>query len=310
MKNKFSLYVLTLLVLSLLSSCEEEFVPDTIDAEQPYIVEAYVNHSERSIPPYVILTQSIPFFSEINKETFNNIFVKNAAVSIYDGEKSVVLTHICLQDLPPEIKPFVSSSLGLDSISPDFNFCIYIDIMNQVDVHENGIYDLDIKVEGKNMTARTTIPPFVGLDSIWMAELSGEPIDTLRQLYCKIKDPASIANFYQYKNGYVGGPLNAPFVSSLGDFLFDGKDFKFPMDRAVKDFSKEDRETFRYFRTGDSVRVEWICIDKEQYEFWNTLELDRIQQGPFSSYVKAKSNINGGLGVFSGRSSKEYRVAN
>ncbi len=310
MKKQIFLYFIFLLSISILSSCEEEFIPETINAEQQYIVEGYVSSSTgRVTPPYVILTKSIPFFSEINQEKLNDIFVKNATVSINDGEKSVPLTLFCLEDLTPEQKKMFTSGLGLDSINKDFNFCIYIDILNQINVHENGKYDLDIQVDDHHITASTTIPKYIGLDSLWMQELP-TPVDTLKQLYCRIADPADESNYYQFKNGYVGKPLVTPIVSSLADFLFDGKDFKFPMDRAVKNIGKADRQTFRYFRTGDSIQVEWICIDQEQYEFWNTLELDRIQQGPFSTYVKAKSNINGGLGVFTGKSSKIYKLSN
>ena len=296
--------------LILFSSCEETFIPDTIDAEQAYIVEGYVISSERNIPPYVILTKSIPFFSEIGQETLNSIFVKNAIVTIDDGAQTTTLTQVCLQDLPEDIKPMVTSGLGLDSINPNFDFCFYIDLLRQVDVHELGSYQLHISVDGKEISAQTSIPSYIGLDSLWMQETPGDPIDTLRQLYCRIDDPAGIPNFYQYKNGYKNEPITSPFVSSIADFLFDGKAFKFPMDRAVKDFKKEDSDTFAYFRTGDSIQVEWSCIDNVQYEFWNTLELDRIQQGPFSSYVKAKTNIIGGLGVFMGKSSQLYFVKN
>lgn len=304
-------YTIALLISTcLFISCEDEFIPDTINAEQQYIVEGYITSSKRQIPPYVILTKSIPFFSEVDQETLNNIFVRNAEVSINDGENNVTLTPICLDDLTPEIKKMVTSGLGIDSINSNFNFCFYIDLGMKINVHEEGKYDLKITVDDKEITSSTTIPKYIGLDSLWMAPLPGDPIDTLRQLLCKINDPANEANFYQFKNGYINQPIIAPFVSSIADFLFDGKEFKFPMDRAVSDFSKENPDTFNYFRTGDSVVVEWICIDQEQYEFWNTLELDRVQQGPFSSYVKAKSNIKGGLGVFSGRSSEVYVLKN
>jgi len=307
---KFNFYIIILIGIFVFSSCEDDFIPDTVDAEQPYVVEGYIELSEDPIPAYVIITKSIPFFSEIGPNTLNNIFVKNATVTVDDGDKKTPLTHICLDDIPEELKPLIKSNLGLDSIGTDFNFCVYIDIANQITKEENRNYHLDIQIDDHKISGVTSIPSMVPLDSIWTRPTPGEPIDSFRQLMCKLNDPFGIANFYRYSNGYVGEGLITPRVASITDFLFDGKDFKFPMDRAFVNFEDQDPDTFQYFRRNDSIQIKWINIDQGQYDFWNTLEIDRVQGGPFASYIRVKSNLDGALGVWSGSSSKIYKVAN
>lgn len=310
LKNGFDrLFFFTLLVIVGFNSCEEEFIPDIVDGEQQFIVEGYIQSGNSTIPTYVLLTKSIPYFSELSQDGLNDIFVKNAIITVSDGQHEIELTHFCLDDLPDNLKPLIKSGLGLDSINGEFNFCAYVDINNEIEILENRKYDLDIQVDGNSITASTTIPTFVPLDTIWTQATPGEPLDSFSQLYCRINDPVG-ENYYRYKNGYVGQVIKTPLVSSIADFLFDGKKFKFPMDRAFTEFNHDEQETIAFFRTGDSIQVQWICIDKEQYDFWNTLELDRLQQGPFSSYIRAKSNVNGALGVWSGMSSKLYKIKN
>jgi hypothetical protein len=53
--------------------------------------------------------------------------------------------------------------------------------------------------------------------------------------------------------------------------------------------------------------VKWANIDSRTYDFFYTLENDG-GGSPFSSPVKAKTNINGGLGVWAGYSTKYYKI--
>ncbi len=301
--------LLVLLLINVLVSCEEEYIPKDYQKGQEYVVEGYIEASENRIPPFVVISKSIPYFSEIDANTFNEIYVRDAEVKVIDGEKEYELSLFCLDDLPEELKPTVKSTLGLDSENSELNICAYIDILQQINVEEEKTYKLEIKLDGKLITSSTYIPKYVPLDSIWTQPVPGNTFDSLRQLYGRIKDPAGEKNFYRLKNSYIGEPLQSPTVSVSDDNLFDGKDFKFAIDRALSDLNSDSIkfEDF-FFRANDTIQLQWICIDQEQYEFWNTLELDRRSQGPFSSYIRAKSNVEGALGVWSGSSSRIYRV--
>ncbi len=307
---KFSLYiVLVLLLTNTLVSCEEEYIPKGYQEGQQYVVEGYIEASENPIPPFVIISKSIPYFSEIDANTLNEIYVRDAEVKVIDGENEYELTLLCLNDITEELRPIVKSSLGLDPENSELNICVYIDILRQINVEEEKTYKLKIRLGDTLITSSTYIPKYIPLDSLWTKPIPGEPIDTLRQLYAKIKDPKDEKNFYRLKNSYVGEPLQSPAVSVATDDLFDGQEFKFVIDKAVNATSPDsiELEDF-FFITGDTIQLQWICIDQEQYEFWNTLELDRRSQGPFSSYIRAKSNVEGALGVWSGSSSRIYQI--
>ncbi|MDP4819730.1 MAG: DUF4249 domain-containing protein, partial [Saprospiraceae bacterium] len=59
---------------------------------------------------------------------------------------------------------------------------------------------------------------------------------------------------------------------------------------------------------GDTVVVKWANIDQVQYDFWSSLESAVSNQGPFSTYTRVNSNVNGGLGVWGGLSARYYTI--
>ena len=49
-----------------------------------------------------------------------------------------------------------------------------------------------------------------------------------------------------------------------------------------------------------------MSIGEEQFNFWNTLEFSRANQGPFSSYTRIDHNVEGGLGIWGGIAARYY----
>lgn len=41
-------------------------------------------------------------------------------------------------------------------------------------------------------------------------------------------------------------------------------------------------------------------MDETHFDFWNTLEFSRNNSGPFSSFNRVSSNVDGALGVWGG----------
>ncbi len=292
-------------IIILLSSCEETFIPDNAEFIEEIVVEGFVEVSNQELPVYVILTKSFPFFEVINSDQINNLFVTGADVKVSDGDKTITLQEICLDQLSDEIKEELGTQFGFDLDSTELNFCIYLDIFNQVTKEIGRSYDLVINFEGQELTATTTIPEHVTLDSFYFKEPPGTPNDTLAELWTRIADPPNETNYYRYFTGENDGPLEIPFQSVTDDVFFDGQSFDFPLNKAESgdDF---DFSTFGLFTRGDSITVKWSNLDKEHYEFWSTLEFSRANQGPFSSYTRVKSNINGGLGIWGGISASYY----
>ncbi len=288
-----------LILLSMLQSCQEEFIPET-SGETSYVVEGFVEAGEDSNPTYVLITQSVPFFSEIGQDVFSNLFVNDAKVSVNDGDKTVDLTSLCLSDLPEEFRDEFVSQLGIESDSLEVDFCIYLDIFDEITREVGRSYDLTIEIGEDLITGSTTIPTASILDSIWFEEIPGDPIDTLAQMWCTIQDEPGVSNFYRYFTDDGTGAITAPFSSVTDDVVFDGQAFEFPISKAESPNAEFDINTFGFFRVGDTTTLKWCTIDPEHYDFWSTFEFNLNNQGPFASYTRVNHNLDGALGIWGG----------
>ena len=297
MNTKYLLFALLVLVVS---ACQETFVPDNYDDEPDFVIESFVEAGEGSMPAYLLISESVPFLNEISADALLDIFVKDAEVDIYDGENTVRLTELCLSDLPPEIREEVGAQLGLNTDSLDFDYCLYLDLADQLKREFGRSYDLRVRVGEVEMTASTTIPSLVPLDTVYFTEVPGDPIDSLAQMWVNIDDPVG-PNFYRYFTDDGTGRLTtSAFGSVSDDVFFDGQDFDFPLQRGSVRGAPTDPATFGFFATGDTTTVKWCTIDAEHYDFWYTYEFNLNNQGPFASYTRVSHNIDGALGIFGG----------
>lgn len=292
----------------LLMSCEENYIPETSVSQQEIVVEGYIEYGEGANPTYVLLTRSIPFISTIKSDQFTSLFVRKATVSVFDGVKNVNLTEVCLDQIPPELKKEVYDVLGLNPDSTSSNICVYADLFDQIKREPGRKYDLSVTVDGKVITATTTIPQYIPIYDFKWKEPPGKPRDTLAELNVKINDPKGIKNYYRYFTSTLGGPLIPPFGSVTDDAIFDGKEFEFPLQRAQRRGSGFDPETFGLYKRGDSITVKWCTIDKAHFDFWNTRDFSANSGGPFAAYTRISTNINGGLGIWGGYAVGTYSM--
>lgn len=296
------------LTIALLMSCEENYIPETSVSQQEIVVEGYIEYGEGANPTYVLLTRSIPFISTIKSDQFTSLFVRKATVSVFDGVKNVNLTEVCLDQIPPELKKEVYAVLGLNPDSTSSNICVYADLFDQIKREPGRKYDLSVTVDGKVITATTTIPQYIPIYDFKWKEPPGKPRDTLAELNVKINDPKGIKNYYRYFTSTQGGPLIPPFGSVTDDAIFDGKEFEFPLQRAQRRGSGFDPETFGLYKRGDSITVKWCTIDKAHFDFWNTRDFSANSGGPFAAYTRISTNINGGLGIWGGYAVGTYSM--
>jgi len=298
-----------LLLLFFLAACEQEFIPDTPNASDQLVVEGYIEAGERPTPPYLTLTRSVTFFEEFDTEDFNENFVSGARVRVSDGQDTVELSELCLNELNDQQKQLASEFFGLPVDSLGFNFCLYTDLTFSMQGEAGKTYELWVEAEGQSLYAQTSIPPHVPVDAFAFREVPGEPVDTLARLVGLISDPGGRADFYRYQVGINDGPIISPAASVVDDRLFNGQTFEFPLFRPEPRGNPEiELETFGLYTVGDTVEVKWMNIDEAQYDFWNTLEFNTANQGPFSSYTLVESNVVGGLGVWGGISASYYRL--
>lgn len=321
--HNFILFI-TALVLSLLfSACEEEYIPPTIVAEEQIVVEGYIeakykgNTSKQNIrPPYVILTRSKPFFSSIDAEELEKLFVHNALVTLSDGKDSVRLQEICMENLTEAQRKDAIDLFGINLGNNNINFCIYIDYRNDMLPQEGRKYSIRIEAEGKVVTATTSIPQHVPLDTIVFKVPDNDSTGlaynrNFREMRIGITDPAHLQSYYRYftevdNKGFVPG-----YTSVMDDRFFDGKKINdFPLSKGEPRTPDNNPGVFGFglYRINDSVVLKWTNVDENQYNFWNALEFNTINQGPFSGATGVQSNIKGGIGVWGGASVSFYEA--
>jgi hypothetical protein len=321
MNKRIKLFSLLWLSAFVLTSCEEEYIPDTVFVRPQLVVEGYIEQSSNALPPYVILTRSSPYFSTLDTAAINALFVHGAIVKVTDGTDTVQLTEICLSDLASidsVLSQSVAQGLGFGGTTSGVNFCFYVDanafISGQpsLDVRTGGRYDLIVEAEGQVLTATTTMPLYIPIDSFSFAPHPNFPAnDSLVQIYGFFTDPGAQENYYRIFSKRNQEPMYA--ASSLGtgtsvtdDKIFNGQSFQFDLLRGQPITQEFDFQTFGYFWHGDTVVVRGAALDYEHFRFWQTVEFNTNSQGPFGTYVRIKSNINGGLGVWGAIAYQDY----
>ncbi len=310
-KNRCAPFLFYILgaVIFLFPGCEEEYIPDTLQSQQELVVEGYIEAGEGSNPTFVLLTKSIPFISTISADNFSNLFVKGARVFVSDGTSEVQLPEICLDNLPENLKKEVYATLGLNPDSSSIDLCVYADVFGQMKGQYGKEYSLRVEVEQKVLTAKTTIPDSVGLRNFRFVEPPGIPRDSLAQLLVTIQDPKDISNYYRYLTATSrAAGLIAPFNSVTDDAIFNGVEFEFPLQRAQRRGSGFDPDAFGLFFRGDSITVKWCSIDKKHFDFWQTRDFSSNSGGPFASYTRISTNIQGGLGIWGGYAVNQYNL--
>ncbi|MFN0274997.1 MAG: DUF4249 family protein, partial [Chitinophagales bacterium] len=70
------------LLLFLFPSCEKEITLDIPQPENKLVVEGYI---ESGLPPFISLTQTVPFYGEINFNELDNYYAHDAEVIVSDG---------------------------------------------------------------------------------------------------------------------------------------------------------------------------------------------------------------------------------
>lgn len=308
MKTACIKYVLFLFGLALIS-CEEPFTPDMSDVEPKYVVEGYVeaNDAEQATSAFVTIMRSIPFYGDVDRETINELYVHDAVVKISRGNETFQLPELCISDLPEEVRKEIIKDLEVSTFdSIDIEFCVYIDINNELQAAEGDELKLIIYVESDTLEAVTTLPYAVPIDSLKFKEPSGKGIENHKELIGYFSDPPEVANFYRYKVSVNKSRYQSGFISVVDDEIFNGQSFDFPLSNTTQFGEDFDPDVFGLYAVGDSVSIQWMSIDRAHYDFWSSLEYARTNQGPFSSYTRVRSNVKGALGVFGGFTTRYY----
>jgi hypothetical protein len=312
-------YISFILLVLMFVSCEEEYIPEDVFDEPEISVEGYIEYGDSAMPPYVILTRSFPYTGTLTPAMLNELFIHNAVVKVTDGVTEVQLTEVCLNSIAvfdSTLAQVIAQSIGFGNVDiSTLNYCIYVDIGaflggSLLTAQMGRTYNLSIIADGDTVTASTTIPMHIPMDTIFYVNHPDFPTnDSLVEIRGRVTDPGSRVDYYRILTKRNSEPMYPLFGGSVtDDKIFNGRQFEFPIQRGQSITNEFDQNTFGYFWRGDTVIIRQANIDYEQFRFWQTLEYNTNSSGPFSSYVRIESNIKGGLGIWGGVSISDKKV--
>jgi len=279
--------IIVFVVICTLLSCQKEVHINLGTSPTKVVVQGAI---ETNIPPYVILTSTIGFFSNIDLNTLQNSFLHGAIVKVSDGTTTVTLKEYTI-----------------DTTNSNRFYIYTVDTANLSNVmlgQAGKFYTLSITYNGTVYTSVTKIPNPKGVDSVWF----GTPVfkdkhtpDSAMEMFANYTDPDTAGNYVRYftrrnnENYYPAGIFSDDLVNGkkiTNIDLFAGYD----------DSTHVNGDSLSYFYPGDSVTLKWCEIDKGVYDFWNTYAYASNAIGnPFASPINIKTNItNGALGVWCG----------
>ncbi len=263
--------IIGIIALSGLMACEKEIDISLPPAPKDLVAEAYINNYNPLLN-YVILSRTVDYFNpDLSLPTVSGAEV-DITEGTLNGQDTVWGTPVRMLEIAPDTLPGIYLNPALNG-------------------QEGKVYKLEIRAEGQYLFAVTRIPQVVPLDSVaWSVKT--EP-DTFALLTAYFTDPAPRGNNYRvmYKiqgSAIVGGWGNI----NDGDVVRDDE----LINNQVWDF----RYT-RQFYPGDTLQFFLNSIDRPVYQFWDSYFSLRGNTGnPFATPIQLRSNIQGGIGCFSG----------
>ena len=153
-------------------------------------------------------------------------------------------------------------------------------------------YDLNVTVAGNVFNAASTMPARVNMDSIFTTD---EPIftDTRKIANVVFQDPPGRGNNYRFIQ-YVNNLKEKQLFVQNDDYT-DGR-----LNITKLYYFADDKSDSTIIHSGDSLRIDMLCIDANVYKYWYSLE--RNTNGDNNNVTPANpvTNIQGGaLGYFS-----------
>ncbi|MCA6365068.1 MAG: DUF4249 domain-containing protein [Bacteroidetes bacterium] len=266
---------------ALFAGCTKEITIDLPEVQSKIVVDGGIFTGEFA---QVTLTNSAGYFDPVDSASLAGYLISNATVTLTDGTQT-------------------------DTLRPTIDFTMPIPFVYRGSVIQGQVgrtYTLTVVANGQTVTAVTTIPQPVALDSLWF-ELDGGS-DSLGFVWANLNEPAGLGNGYRWFAKRVGRDdrFLPPFGSAFFDKFIDGQDFDFGYTRGMEPGSTapdDDGPERGRFRLGDTVVVRFCSIGPAEVEFFRSYESIVSNQGnPFAAPGVVETNVQGGLGIFCGYS--------
>jgi len=279
-------------VLLLLLSCEKEVKINLTTGAPQLVVNGQI---ETGNPPFVVLTQSIGYFSKVDLTTLQNSFIHDAIVKVSDGTTEIQLKEYILDTTSGQTAAkFYFYSIDLtDPVAANFK-------------GETGnTYSLHIESGGKSYNSYTKIPYPKAVDSLTAVAPGTIPpkAPTAMQLNVYYSDPDTIGNAVRYFTRRNSEPFYPGPNSVFDDGIVNGaKNARYQLQAGSASSNIDFTDSTGYVFKGDTVTLKWAAIDRGVFNFYTTLEYSLGTTGnPFASPINVQSNVmNGALGIWAG----------
>lgn len=256
----FILQILSVIILPvLLVSCEKTISVQLPDYQNEVVVEMYL---EEGKPLRCLLSESLRYTDTVIAKALNH-----ATVIISDGTTSDTLEN----------------KLNKDTVTGRwYNYYNPRILPKSI----NKIYTLKITDSSKRIVTGTTgfSQQIIHIDSI-DTRPSINNVDSF-SVGVAFLDPPLTKNFYRFVvTQKLNNFRNDPTDFFLSDISFNGKTFSFFSNAA--------------FARNDTVTIRVYALLKEHYDYLQSTDDARSSNfNPFSQPGRIKSNVNGGIGIF------------
>jgi hypothetical protein len=317
------IYIISLLLIS----CQEEITLDLPQSQDKIVVEGSI---ENGFPPYIILTKNQGYFESIDESTYNNLFIDADTVKVW-----------YINDTGGKEIKFLEKIMGFDSLPP-----IYTDIEYLIDLAASSnipydfskagrTYYLEIKWNNQIISSSTTIPEVTPLDCLWVEKSENEDKEFKYDIRALYSDPADQDNnilvkskrvqHFEYQDSLECNIKDRPdfslkLIDAGSDILINGQTFETYFPRPKDSGNPFPDGNYNAYHTkicdGDTLKfkedivlIKFCQIDEPSLKFWRGLIRQVGTNGnPFAEPMNLVSNINNGLGVFTGYGSVYYKV--
>jgi hypothetical protein len=320
---------ISLLVAILCFSCEKDIILDIQPGSEDTVVEAWIYDNSG---PLVMLTKQFSGYGTFDLATLqNDITLRNATVfvsenngtpiqlfeqSIFNLPQDLIEQVLDANRIPREFAANISSlrSLTLEQqlssaensadsallrLINSFNF--YMDTTNTIIGQPGSTYQLNIDVEGKNVTTETTLPLRQDINFL------SYDIDQDNPDFAQVKVNFTVPNNFNALVLFATKRNSEPFyipefldggLSDNGIYAGGGA-LTLPLFRGYAENADVDVSELGLFEVGDTVTLKWQNIDVETYNFWFSIFNDRGDT-PTSTAALIQTNVNNGFGIFGG----------
>jgi hypothetical protein len=301
MKTVQSLLFIGILSL-LVSSCTKEVKIDIPGYEEQLVIDGNI---ETGMPPIVLISRSSDIYAPTNLDAYLNGFVSGAVVTVSNGTKTVQLTEICTDNLPPGSEAMASAVFGIpvDQLA-SFHICAYTSFDSDIWGEVGKTYNLTVTFEGKTYTSTTSILQPTALDSVYWK--TDDNYTDRGYSWATLSDPLNQYDAYRWEAKPISDPVfYKPFQPFTDDQFFNGKTFDFSYENASNCNGTYEPAEYRcYYKLGDTVVIKVSKLPRDVFEFMEKKYTQIYSSGnPFATPINLPTNIVGGaLGIWAGYS--------